>query len=352
MVGASGSGRAAHIRIPRPPDGLVASAPTVCLAGCLLLFAVMACPVRAEAEDPGPRWGHVFEFDPVRGEALLFGGARERRSYLGDTWTWTDGRWRQHRVPGPPPRGFAAAAFHESRGTIVIHGGRGPENETLSDTWEWDGQRWRQIQSETSFAADHHEMAYIPGQDSLVVFGGWDGTDVLDTTWLFRDAWKRHGGPGPRKRSAFGMAFDRDRGRVVLTGGLWINGQYADVWEWAGEGWQAVSGPYDNSSVDHHRMVYDQERRQMLLFGGKDYRYQPLGRLAAVHEGRIAALPTDAGPSPRHSVGLLWDAQRKRVLLYGGKYYENGGQLPLGDLWSWDGSRWQQLGREEPPAER
>ncbi|UCC71357.1 MAG: hypothetical protein JSV86_13295 [Gemmatimonadota bacterium] len=292
---------------------------------------------------PGARWGHVFVYDPVRQQVVLFGGAREEDEYLRDSWTWDGRSWTRHQVIGPPARGFSAAAFHAGRGTLVLHGGRGLDGVTYSDTWEWDGSAWRQIEAAGPYQSDHHRMVYVADQNHLVAFGGWSGQDVSGGTWVWDGGWRQATNQGPRKRAAFAMAYDADRKTVVLCGGLWLDGQYADVWEWDGRTWSPASGPYDNSSLDHHSMVYDERRHKLVVFGGKNYRYRPLGGMMEVVGGRLRRL-ANHGPSPRHSAGLTYDSGRGRILVYGGKQYRGGQKIALSDLWSWDGVEWQELG--------
>jgi hypothetical protein len=89
-------------------------------------------------------------------------------------------------------------------------------------------------------------------------------------------------------------------------------------------------------------MVYDVGRQQSVVFGGKNYRYRPLGHTQTIVDDKVVRLATE-GPAPRHSLGLTCDARRERVMLYGGKAYQGELQVALSDLWSWDGERWQIL---------
>lgn len=301
----------------------------------------------ASATDPGPRWGHALIWDPAREEVLLFGGARSPGEYLADTWTWNGSSWRRHRIEGPPARGFASVAFHPSRGTVVLHGGRAEGRRPHSDTWEWDGSSWRVIEERGTYSSDHHGMVYLPASDELLAFGGWDGSGVSGETWLFDGGWRRAVGEEPPPRSAFGLAYDPVRDVVVLNGGLWIEGQYADVWEWTAGAWRAVGGPYDNSSLDHHSLIWDPVRRQIVGFGGKNYRYRPLQRTFQVSGGRLETLASE-GPDSRHSTPLAWDGRGGKLLVYGGKRYAGAEQVPLDDFWAWDGSAWTRL--EGPKA--
>ncbi len=298
------------------------------------------------AGNPGARWGHVFVYDPVRDQVLLFGGARDRGAYLADTWTWDGEGWQSHKVPGPPARGFAAATFHPARGTVILHGGRGQDSQTYGDTWEWTGSAWRQIEEEGPYQADHHQMVYSAHDSLILAFGGWNGQGVTDETWYWDERWNQVRVQGPPGRAAFAMAYDTHREKVILFGGLWIDGQYADLWEWHDRSWHRQGGPYDNSSLDHHAMTYDFRNQQLIIFGGKNYRYVPLNKTRAVTGNTVQLLSND-GPTPRHSLGLTYDSRRGQVILYGGKAYQAELQIPLRDLWSWDGNGWMHLNAEE-----
>ncbi len=306
----------------------------------LVCLFVIASPLLGEG--PDPRWGHVFVYDAERNEVLLFGGASERRAYRGDTWTWSDGTWTRHDVTGPSPRGFSAAAFDSASSSIVIHGGRGNEGVTHSDTWAWNGSEWRLVEEQSDWKADHHQIVWDHTREQLVGFGGWTGTEVLGSTWLFDDGWKRVKKSGPSPRATFGMAWNGDRGTIVLYGGLWQSGQYADIWEWTGRRWEALTGPYDESSLDHHSIVWDAERDEVVLFGGKNYRKELNGR-TRVLSGKSWSERTREGPVARHSSPLVWHSGLGRVLVFGGKIYECEEQLPLGDMWSWDGAMWTRM---------
>ena len=312
------------------------------LALFILWFSSLAAQ-NAKAEDqPGARWGHVFIYDPVRHCILLFGGAPERGVYLDDTWIWDRSGWRKLEVSGPLPRGFCAVAFHEDRGTIILHGGRGLEGATYSDLWEWNGTDWKQLEPDGDYRADHHQMVYMPGENHLFAFGGWNGKGVLDETWVWSGKWKQLSIPGPPKRASLAMCYNKSTATVSLFGGLWINGQYADIWSWYAGKWHAVGGPYDNSSLDHHSMIYDEKLQKIIGFGGKNYRYQARSETFTMENNKIVTIPVE-GPSARHSFGFTYDHQTGVGYLYGGKEYEGREQIAMDDFWKWDGRAWLKI---------
>lgn len=309
-----------------------------------LIFGVtvIASPAGSNAQgpSPSPRWGHVFVYDPDSDTVLLYGGAAERGAYLDDTWTWDGSAWTQHEVPGPSARGFAAAAYDPGRQAIVIHGGRAADNETQRDTWQWDGDGWSDLDAGADFAADHHEMVFDTVNARLIAFGGWnsESQNVQGETWQLQgESWVRLqvGEESPSPRAAFGMTWNSARETVVLYGGLWVEGQYADLWEFADGHWRSLGGPHERSSLDHHDMFFHAVDGRVMLFGGKNYRRVMQQRTLALHGDQWEVL-AESGPSPRHSYGVTYDSRRGRVLLFGGKRYEGQEQFPLGDLWQFD----------------
>jgi len=293
--------------------------------------------------NPGARWGHVLIYYPTQNQLLLFGGVRERGGqYLNDTWIWKNNTWKKMAVNSPSPRGFCAFTFHKERNTIILHGGRGNNRVTYSDLWEWNGENWNQIENNSFYKADHHQIAYINSQNSLLAFGGWNGEGVMGQTWIWNNKWEKLKIKSPPKRASFSMVTDKKTNSIMLYGGLWINGQYADIWNWADNKWESMSGPYDNSSLDHHAMIYDSKLEQVIGFGGKNYRYQFQNKTFVIEKGKIVFIDSES-PSARHSFGFTYNDKENFGYLYGGKAYLNEEQIALNDFWKWDGKKWSKI---------
>ena len=75
---------------------------------------------------------------------------------------------------------------------------------------------------------------------------------------------------GPVGRDALGLAWDPERGTVVLFGGEASGvGYLSDTWEWNGEAWtQKEAQP--PTACDHMKMVYDASTEATFLFSGLD----------------------------------------------------------------------------------
>jgi hypothetical protein len=85
------------------------------------------------------------------------------------------------------------------------------------------------------------------------------------------------------------IAFDENRKRAVLFGGSGNSGILDDLWEWDGNLWNKVETQGEK-------------------------------------------------PSKREVYGITYHKQLKKIFIYGGR---SGFAKPFGDLWSWDGEKWE-----------
>ena len=90
-------------------------------------------------------------------------------------------------------------------------------------------------------------------------------------------------------------------------------------------------------------MAYDDARHRVLLFGGNGA--TTLGDLWSWDGTRWTRLST-SGPPPRDDAVLVFDSWRQRLVLFGGR----SGQTLLADTWEWDGTSWSQKGGAGPEA--
>ena len=316
-------------------------------AGALLVVVTVATP-RADASDaPSPRWGHAMAYDSARDRIVLFGGADSLEDRMADTWEWSGDGWMRLPATGPPPRAYAAMAFDPVREVVVLHGGRAPGRApnriSLADTWEWNGVSWRHAASEGPSPRDHHATAYDPSLGRVVLHGGYGEGSVHGDTWAWDGKlWERVAEHGPPVRAAFDMALDPSREGIVLFGGLWLGGIYADAWEWKGGSWSELSEPYGNPTRDHHEIFYDRRRGEILLFGGKDFRFAARNTLLRLREGKLESI-AEGGPDPRYNAAIAYDTKRSRAVLFGGRVRSGDDSIPFGDTWAWDGETWHEL---------
>lgn len=254
-------------------------------------------------------------------------------------------------VPGP--RHGAAMAYDASRRRVVLFGGaRGSAETPLDDTWEWDGLRWR-----------------------------------LAETLL-----------APAPRTDAGLAFDAQRGRLLLFGGQGqsqAQGQgqtgtgepalYGDTWEYLGPGpgWRLIAltgaGPPARSAAAMASGPVAPESGApagVVLFGGLGAQDAVFGDTwlfraggwtrvpeppGAAPCGRDLAVELDTWPRCRTHAALAPVPAGGAGVLGGPAAVLLGGFLgpgaygtplvPLFDavIWRWDGAAWAQAPLERPP---
>ncbi len=233
-------------------------------------------PVTLLAQDPPPRAGHAMATAGPDGGVLMLGGHIDNTARTVDTlWRWDESRWSALSTTGPGNRALPAAAFDTRRNVLVVYGGTDVAgNTTFGETWEWDGRSWQNMKVPTPGSRDHHAMVYDEGRGVVVMYSGATTTDsrFRNDTWTYDGkGWTLADtvtGPGGLVHHS--MAYDAKRRRTVLYGGIGSNRMPSDeTWEWDGARWMRIdvmgSGPGPRA---RHRMAYDAERGETLLFGG------------------------------------------------------------------------------------
>jgi hypothetical protein len=164
-------------------------------------------------------------------------------------------------------------------------------------------------------------------------------------------------------RSLHALAYDRQRARMVLHGGLRVVSASGGTeflvtnatFERDASGtWQFVTdeGP---SPRYGHAMAYDEARGVSVLFGGflcDSALCSPGGGPAHFGDtwewdGATWTERVVPGPGPRWLHAMAYDPVRQRVVLHGGRH-PFGQQLM--DLWEWDGTSWTARGTLGDPA--
>lgn len=302
----------------------------------------------ASATTPVARSDHVMAYDNRRGVLVMFGG--RDIAFYDDTWEWSDGRWIDPMAPRPYPdvRRIPAMVFDSQRGVSVLFGGN-DGNIELDDLWEWDGTAWteRLPAGPRPTARDCTAMAYDSRRGVTVLFGGYQtgGTYMQDTWEWDGTAWAQITPQGdvPPRRECHAVAFDHQRGVVVMFGGFdypsSVSTLRQDTWEWDGAIWvEKMSGGATPRARRRHALAYDAARGVTVLFGGRN----DLGNVTQETwtwngSNWVAAAPTGPVPDARQFQALAYDSARERVVLYGG-HDANGDRL--GDIWDWDGTEW------------
>jgi hypothetical protein len=228
----------------------------------------------AEVADTGPsgRTSFGMVYDDARQRIVLFGGSSGSGS-LGDTWEWDGEDWTQVADIGPAPRQAFAMAYDKVRQHAVLFSGSGAAD-LFNDTWAWDGTDWTQIADTGPPARGLSSMAFDSSREVLVLFGGVEGGTsadptriVVNDTWEWGEddtGWVKVQDIGPRDFFMPKMVYTGKH--TVLYGSPEPAGR-GQTWEWDGRVWtqRQNMGPI---ARDGPALAYDSQRDRVVLFGG------------------------------------------------------------------------------------
>jgi hypothetical protein len=296
------------------------------------------------ASYPKPRFIHSMAYDSARGVTVLFGGDGTGRERLNDTWEYNGVDWTQVQPAGSPPGRVNiqdAMVFDSQRNRTVLFGGLSASG-YLNDTWEYNGSTWTQRSPAVSPPArDSHAMVYDPLRHVIVLFGGYSGNPsnlYLNDTWEYNGtSWTQVNTPeSPLGRNHHAMVYDSQRRVVVLFGGRSAaDPQLDDTWEYNGSTWTQITPPQTPGGRENHGMAYDAQRHITVLFGGTANGSDPLGDTWEYDGSNWIPASTVFHPSARFSFPMVYDSARDKLTLYGGGYGD-GRFTILGETWEYD----------------
>jgi len=356
---------------------------------------------------PDARSGAAMVYDSKRSKIILFGGRAGSGYNYEDTWEWdpATGLWTDVTNAGNHPSGRSqqGMVYEASTGKVLLFGGgRSDANSydgtgvvvSLSDTWELDPAThvWTSLAPAASPNARHDfGLVWDSARSKAVLFGGMQ-IDVSGVTGIPKqDSWewdaststwteRTSQGSKPAARYAHSMAFDGNRGRVVVFGGFDIatGGSLNDVWEWdpTTGGWsQRMNGSEAGAPTARRyaSMTSDDARGQLELVAGMSS-YDPYGKggtggiiimppgfYGSTGSSEVWELdpakpafkdrtaPLDV-PTARWGHSMAYYPPTGKTYLFGGGDQLTG--LLHDDLWAWDGKVWTQVTADVRPDGR
>jgi hypothetical protein len=265
------------------------------------------------AISPPASFGRTMAFDPRRHRAVLFGGGGS------GTWEWDGTTWAARAVSdGPGPRSGATMVHDEARHQTLLISGNDGSYVPLTDHWAWDGDRWTKVVSVLPFGVIDAAATYDAARQRVVLFGGRSAAaPAVDDLWEWDgESWSKRpaSGPWPVARTGHTLVYDSIRRRAVLFGGhdestFVLN----DLWEWDGTSWAQVA-PASPLPLPRmfHAMVYDQARRELVLFGGNDSWKELRDVWLLRYEDPVA--PDAVAPGLTPAAALRWVGPVQRAL--------------------------------------
>lgn len=331
------------------------------------------CNGSCAATAPPPRTQTQLAYDPLRERVVMFGGCDQIAGFdsiacigrLSDTWEFNGVTWISPSISDPEldrdPPGYidesAAMDFDAVRGQVVLVTTRAGD----TTTWGYDGSSWKKISpaSAAPIARCGARAQYDSVRQQVVMFGGCaddcdggsDGAgcaNPLDDTWTWTpDGWRQVSpATTPPPRGHHGLAFDRTRGRVAMTGGFDASGtRLGDMWEWNGTDWAEVGTMPVPAPIASHALTWDGEA---LLSAGGNYRTGAPFTLR--HNGQRFVDPCDnngctAVPGASEEGSAVYDPIRNQVIAFGGF-----GSAPR-STWRWMANDWAELLPNNDPTQ-
>ena len=239
-------------------------------------------------------------------------------------------------------KALAAPSFQDCNTNLL------PDENEISE-----GVYWHERTTEGPSPRTVHAMAYDGERNRMVLVGGLNrenGDLLLMGTWEWDGmSWEQVSTSGPTPRIVYALAYDVDRHVTVLFGGQQSapGNQLNDTWEWDGTEWTlvATTGPDPREGA---RMVYDSWRNKVVLFGGRTSSTD-FGDTWS-WDGESWTLESTTGPAGRRYFGMAFDSTRGKVVLFGGQSEHTSPPQLYGDTWEWDGSDWQLVATTGPEA--
>ncbi len=231
-------------------------------------------------------------YDAVRSRGLLFGGHRDGAPSLGDTWEFDGATWwspasAPREATTPPAREAHALAYDGARGRVLLFGGRSCDSHglctPLNDVWLHDSTGWRELATVAPPSPRYGvAMAFDDERGVLVMSGGRSCASdacAFDETWeLDGDAWTRRSTTPLRADAphnivagvgeAPALVFHPAMGHVVAFAADPVGVRAPFVAAWDGVAWADMEAPaFTAPSLASVVAVYDTSRARIVLFG-------------------------------------------------------------------------------------
>jgi hypothetical protein len=304
----------------------------------------------AEVETPLFRVTNAaLTYDAERNAVIMYGGTTAFSSPRQNTYRFVEGNWQQFtEVKSPGPRSLSAVATDNNSGTTWLFGGL-TDLDYWTDFWKYRDGVWEKVTAENgptcaipvaSFDSDRNRLVVLCPDSTMFEWNG--------EAWASLTPSKRP--PGRRFSS---MVYDQNMKKTVLFGGYDDQAEYTGkTWLWDGTNWTELKKKKPHSRA-LTSMWYDPVVRKTVIFGGlgrrntnaKIERYTDMW---ALDSNGWTELKPSTMPTTRYGAQAAVDPRTNHVILFGGLRLddaENGlkKQVYADDTWDWDGTTWRKV---------
>lgn len=324
-------------------------------------LSLSGAPVWAEilpqGTPPSGRSSHTSVYDVASDRLIVFAGT-DGWTRLNDVWALSlasPPAWSELSATSPLPsaRTGHAAVYDYNSDRMIVFGGFSISYYP-DDVWALSLSgplKWSQLSPAGTppQGRSQHTAIYDPILDRMVIYGGWNGTELGDVWALSLSGtptWEQLSPLGelPAERSGHSAIYDWKMNRMVVFGGN-VPGHVNDTWELSFNGPPQWSELLPNGGLPAgrtgHSAVYDSLRNRMVVFGG----FRDGASLQETWEldltgtpGWTYVVPGGASPPHRNSHSAVYDPIRDRMVVFGGEdggYQDDAWALSLMDPMAW-----------------
>ncbi|CAE7632291.1 UVR8, partial [Symbiodinium necroappetens] len=315
-------------------DGMKCSEGEVTLRDCTFRGVQCELDTWSSFTAPGPsgRQDHTMAWDSVSQSALLLGGhASSQFLHFSDLWQyrWPLRRWTQLHPQGSAPTtrsGHSAVFDAHSKSMLVFAGGH--LGNFYNELWQFlmSSTAWQQLASVLPPAPRaKHSAVWDAKRQGMVVFGGHNPLALGDLSHydMRRNTWSSLAA-GPVARSGHAAVWEPVTASLLVCGG-WTGTEYLQdlqLYNWWSNTWkelEPVGSPWPRAG---HAAVWDEASMSMLVFGGVEDSNGTLNYDPVLHFYNFLANSwTEAnrsGPTGRTDPSVVWDSSTQALLAFGG----------------------------------
>ncbi len=225
------------------------------------------------ADRPAARVLGGAAYDVARDRIVAYGGFELGVFECDQTmWEWDGATWTQIDTEPPPICHHFRMTYDEAAQASVIVGGQGPDDAPVNETWSWDGQAWQLLTADGPPSRAHFGFVHDPNHPQTLLYGGYDGGMYEDFWSLEGETWEQLDLAGPGTRSHFGMAYDTNADALYMYGGAETSSSFAsltdETWRLTGGAWLLLSTDNSPGVRGSAALAYDPEREVLVLYGG------------------------------------------------------------------------------------
>src|SRR3989339_424880 len=229
----------------------------------------------------------------------------------------------------PSSRKWHSITYNKLINKIVLFGGFDGNN-ALNDTWIYNPntEQWTKKTTINNPPVRYGHILVANGTNKVILFGGYDGNSFFNDTWeydLDLNDWTQIITVSTPPVLGFSSAdYDVTNDKIILFGGQSETGliKYSGTWIYHLNGSSWTQGAFGPSARKGASASYNSEYKKILIFGGEGNGFN--NYLSDTWTYNYSDnIWTNSNPSgsvpPRSECSIFYDSRNKRSVLYGGR---------------------------------